>query len=1676
MFNKFLYTILLVLAFTSFEVKAANIPPPGSNGNIIYNNNNQYGALNILWNTVTTIPQSGYRPEGDDVTASSDSGGATIRFVNPLASDLGVQVTNNRGTQGAMACDIANLQMIQNENPGASSNPLYTVEAGINDAFYKGAGSYVTGVYRRCMQSTLSWLSIPSTSKTYFNNCTLVGSWGHASYSSFSFPFTDVAGDTISCNFTTSGGPVYLWYDMQDARGSAAFNYNIDSGTITGSVNAFTSPSISTHNGGQEGVGLTRITGVSAGSHNLLLTTTSSGGSGFVVPYAIGTVPASFTTSTPLVFVSGVPQQQNNANSTNTAAYDTEVATDVTTLGPSGDGLPIYKYDIRNATNSPLSQINNTTDMSTALFFANSGQSKIAQGFYNLISSTITGGAVSTVISPSSGGLGINAGTATGAVSFSGGTAQIGTLGIGFGGTNATTAQGALNNLFMTGSVTASSIVPTCNGTNDAAALVAAIPTANAAHTSILTPKCGLTSQVQGTFGNTYAFFYGPSNAWSDLDNGDAITPNSIGINTSNISTTPYSTAFDMHGIVNIAFKDINIKGTGNSTPAGIVSQSLHSPAGPGNDTITFNNLVIGDVRTAMGATTDDSGSSLNAGGISSAGSTIALGTSGYTPGFYQNVPLTGGSGTGAVASLVAIGTTGAMNPVSATGIVPGISSIVGGTNYHVGDVLGIGTSIIGNGSGFSLTVNSVFGTGALANYFPNGNGVGGGGSYNASPGTITGGTGYVNGVYPNVPLTGGTGTGATATITVSGGAVASVILSTSSQATTGSGYYKTDVLSASSSNLGGTGSGFSITNLVLQPASAQVYTLPHAINTIVGNYGCGFCGEFTDLYAWGNDFGGGGPGIFGGGADILGGGTTGSGGGSQIWMNRFEFSSGLWSFGGFSEINNNMFTGDQNAPFDLLLAGKGNGAVVGNRFESAAAGSFGTASQFTSAVQIGMPRLNASIGTNAGLAFVGNSMASGSNGIATAWKNGCIDFEGTGDDYLDFEGNTCLTNIPAVFFGTEHPAHAAYGIVGPQGFWAWTGLPMGVGTDTPLAVGTATLDVEGTSSIHIPVGSTGQRPTGQNGLVRANNTLNQYEGYINGAWNAFFTSLNVGAGVSTSPTSSAIGSVNSGATLYADASYYPTFIGGLVASNDQATPNTIIDTSAGAATSDDNTTLMKISAFTKTTGSWTVGAGNGCLDTGTVANSTWYHMFLVERTDTGIVDELCSTNASFPTMPTNYSKKRYAYSFLTDSSAHIVAFKATPNGDTFYWTTPVLGFNDTGVTTTATLETLSGIPTGVKVHPICRVSMSKDGNSVVLTSPTEEPDIAPSNANPMTAEPGQDITDTTIAAGVTNMVCPYFITNTSAQIRARSSATSTTVSTVVRGWEDTARHTPITQALVMTSGTTLVLPANWNIASNQVWAVGEGGNGATSTSGGTGGGGGGGAIAGISNFADAAGTSETIAIGAGGSGTDTTFSSAAVLKAQHGSNGAVSTGGAAGSTGSSVGTIKHAGGAGGAGSATSHFGGGGGGGAGGFFGGGANGAANSSANGGGGGSNGGGSAGSATTGGNNVYGLGGGTIGNNGLVGGGAGGGNCCQSSVSHLGGTGGSGFEWAGFYGVGFGSGGGGGGGGGDNFGSGGGGNGGTGGLYGAGGGGAGGDGGTTGTGGAAASGEIILIWTQP
>ena len=92
--------------------------------------------------------------------------------------------------------------------------------------------------------------------------------------------------------------------------------------------------------------------------------------------------------------------------------------------------------------------------------------------------------------------------------------------------------------------------------------------------------------------------------------------------------------------------------------------------------------------------------------------------------------------------------------------------------------------------------------------------------------GVITGGSGYVDGTYRTVSITGGSGQNAYARIVISGGSVTSVTLdnSTLGGLAGGFGYTNGASVSASNTQLGGTGAGFSVIINASTPVGMMVY------------------------------------------------------------------------------------------------------------------------------------------------------------------------------------------------------------------------------------------------------------------------------------------------------------------------------------------------------------------------------------------------------------------------------------------------------------------------------------------------------------------------------------------------------------------------------------------------------------------------------------------------------------------------------------------------------------------------------------------------------------------------------------------------------------------------------------------------------------------------------------
>lgn len=241
----------------------------------------------------------------------------------------------------------------------------------------------------------------------------------------------------------------------------------------------------------------------------------------------------------------------------------------------------------------------------------------------------------------------------------------------------------------------------------------------------------------------------------------------------------------------------------------------------------------------------------------------------------------------------------------------------------------------------------------------------------------------------------------------------------------------------------------------------------------------------------------------------------------------------------------------------------------------------------------------------------------------------------------------------------------------------------------------------------------------------------------------------------------------------------------GLTLSNSSGDATNDIDVAAGEASSDETVPhLMRLtSALTKRLdAAWSVGSNQGGLDTGSIANTT-YHVWLIQRSDTGVVDALFSASASSPTMPTNYDRKRRIGSIIRSAGAILAFFQ---EGDVFTFEQPILDVNANNPGTSAVTATIS-TPTGIRVQAFGTTNLTSTSTtfvSVAYISSLAVAAIAP-NYNTSNTVTIQTLSTAGTYRAVSSWRC---FTNMSSQIRYQLNASdaNSTIRILLFGWVDT--------------------------------------------------------------------------------------------------------------------------------------------------------------------------------------------------------------------------------------------------------------------------------------------------
>jgi len=188
----------------------------------------------------------------------------------------------------------------------------------------------------------------------------------------------------------------------------------------------------------------------------------------------------------------------------------------------------------------------------------------------------------------------------------------------------------------------------------------------------------------------------------------------------------------------------------------------------------------------------------------------------------------------------------------------------------------------------------------------------------------------------------------------------------------------------------------------------------------------------------------------------------------------------------------------------------------------------------------------------------------------------------------------------------------------------------------------------------------------------------------------------------------------------------------------------------------------------------WSVGDTNGGMAPGEALPSAGtIHLWLIKRSDTGVVDVMANDNALSglnPSLPANYDYKRRIFSLRTDASNNII------NGDqwgtglnrTFMYDTPILDVNNGTPGTNAVTAALS-TPGVIVVRAILNAYC---GSGLALLSWLSNGDVDPGNAGNPPGNIGYRGTQS------------HILTNTSSQIRYRLDANEQ-IYIATHGWED---------------------------------------------------------------------------------------------------------------------------------------------------------------------------------------------------------------------------------------------------------------------------------------------------
>lgn len=249
-------------------------------------------------------------------------------------------------------------------------------------------------------------------------------------------------------------------------------------------------------------------------------------------------------------------------------------------------------------------------------------------------------------------------------------------------------------------------------------------------------------------------------------------------------------------------------------------------------------------------------------------------------------------------------------------------------------------------------------------------------------------------------------------------------------------------------------------------------------------------------------------------------------------------------------------------------------------------------------------------------------------------------------------------------------------------------------------------------------------------------------------------------------------------------------YLFGLTLSNNAVDAANDIDVTAGEASSAAATAALitLASSLTKRLDAvWAVGTNQGMLASGAAISNTTYHIFLIKRPDTGVVDVAADSSVTGANIAANTN---VAYTLIRRIGSIIraggVIKPFVQNGDIFSWLVPSADVSSTNPGTSAVTRTLT-LPIGLKVLANLSVSTSAlngntDGPVSVLISDLALTDVPASNSA-FSYQSYNASTIQNVGGSIVNVM-----SNTSAQVRSRVELSTSGLSMLIvtNGYQDT--------------------------------------------------------------------------------------------------------------------------------------------------------------------------------------------------------------------------------------------------------------------------------------------------